>query len=110
MIFAGHDVNEAFEPGDAAEHGMHPTITFVDGHARVMGVAGEPHLVLFGHWDHAFKEISDALPVLVSVDWASLGLGRLLPGFVIYEGAVACPTSSRCRLSADDSQNTQVVF
>src|SRR6266704_1922722 len=110
MILAGHDVNEAFEPGDAAQHGVHTTVPSVDGHAGIMRMAGQPHLVFFSNQNHALQKIGNTLPVLVGIDWPSFSQGRLLTGSIINEGAVGRPAAPWSGLSAHDSANTKVIF
>ena len=47
-------------------------------HARILGMAGDAHLVLVGHRHHALEEIIDALPEGVGIDQARLGQRRVL--------------------------------
>ena len=73
-------------------------------------MASHAHLIFLSHRNDPFEKVSDALPVLLGVNWPSLGKRGLLFGFFINESTIMSTPSAGTWLSAHYTENAQVVF
>ena len=88
MILARRDFDKTLESVHVTEHGMNSAKTFIARHAGIVWMASQFHLVFFRYRNDALEEVCDALPVLIGLDRPGLSQRWLLPGFIIFKGAV----------------------
>ena len=103
MIGALLDGDESLQPIHGAQHADQSLVAF-GRHARIVGMARHPNLILIGNGNHSLEEIGDSLPEHVGVHASSLGERRirmriLKPPRAVHR--VAPPWSAFC---AQDAQ------
>ena len=76
MIGALLDGDESLQPIHGAQHADQSLVAF-GRHARIVGMARHPNLVLIGNGNHSLEEIGDSLPEHGGVHAPGLGERRI---------------------------------
>src|SRR5262249_7770696 len=110
VISALFDGYEFLETINGTQHGFDSPESAAARHSGILRMAGQLHLVFFGYWNNALKEVGNTLPVFVRIDGSGLGQRRILLCFVVNERAVLRPSTPFGRLGARYAEKSHVVF